>query len=284
VAPPDSLGYVLLLLALMSALAATAITVGLAYLRLRPGLGGGSAALTAMLVIWPLLSLSDGPSRADLRQAYGAEETAWFLLDTPPPRGLLLTSYYQTGFGVWAARLLSGARPDVDHVHRSYLSQPGYVANLVRRNGRLRRIIDGLKRPGDLSYARLQQTAPRRVVLFEFDDDTYGEAMIRHSVPLGPLCRVVPTQERSPAATNAPSAPDRLRTSKRQWRRLEARLSTTAPDPMTRMVLLWAYFLRARYHLRRNDCQAARWSWDKARKLGNPRDPALVKIGRTCGF
>ncbi len=277
---PDSLGYVLLLLALLSALAAVGLMVGLAHLRRRPAFGVVSVVLAASLGLWPISSAIGGVHRVDLRQAYGAEETAHFLLDAPPPGGLLLTSYYQTGFGVWAARLLSGARPDVDHVHRSYLSQPGYVTNLVRRNPRLQKIIGGLTRPAGLSYARLQRTAKGRAVLFEFDDDTYGSAMIAHSVPFGPLCRVRSPNERAPRTDAAHT----LGTSRRQWRRLKARLSTTAPDPLTRMYLLWTHFLRARYHLRRHNCQAARWSWERARTLGNPKDPALVKIGRRCRF
>jgi Protein O-mannosyl-transferase TMEM260-like len=278
---PDSLGYGLLLFALLSALAAASIGVGLVYLHQRPAFRVTSAVLAAFLGIWPLLSVASAVGRADLRQAYDAEETAWFLLDAPPPGGLLLTSYYQSGFGVWAARLLSGARPDVDHVHRSYLSQPGYVANLIRRTPRLRPILGGLKHPGGLNYARLHRTTRQRVVLFEFDDDTYGEAMVKHSTPFGPLCRVNSDDGSSPARANAQ---DLLRTSRHQWHRLKSRQNTAAPDPLTRMYLLWAHYLRARYHVRRRDCRAARWSWDRARKLGNPRDPALLKIQRICRF
>lgn len=276
---PDSLGYVLLLLALLSELAAVALIVGLTFLRSRPPFRVGSLLLAAALGIWPVLSLATAAGRVDLRQAYGAEVTAHLLLDSLPPGGLLLTSYYQTGFGVWAARLLDGARPDVDHVHRSYLSQPGYVANLLRRNPRLGRLLSGLNRPSGLDYARLRGEVSRRAVLFEFDDDTYGETMIRRSVPLGPLCRVLPPGDRPPV----PKPQDR-ETSRQQWQRLEAQLRRTAPDPLTRMYLLWARYLRARYHVRRSDCQAARSSWEKARKLGNPKDPALLDIKRRCKF
>lgn len=274
---PDSLGYVLLLMALLAAMAAVAATVGLAFLGRRPKFRLGSKVLASTLIVWPLFTVATAAGRADLRQAYGAEETAQFLLDAPPPGGLLLTSYYQTGFGVWAARLVDGARPDVDHVHRSYLSQPGYVANLKRRNPRLRALLTGLDRPGSLNHARLRADAERRTVLFEFDDDTYAPPLIRRSVPHGPLYRVLPT---SVHVTN----PGGAGTSQRQWQRLEARLATTARDPLTRMYLLWARYLQARYHVRRGDCRAARPSWIRARKLGNPKDPALLKIQRQCGF
>jgi len=279
---PDSLGYVLLLLALVSGLAAVALIVGLAHLRSRPPFRVASLVLAATLGVWPLFSVVNASRRVDLRQSYGAEVTAHLVVDSPPPGGLLLTSYYQTGFGVWAARLLDGARPDVDHVHRSYLSQPGYVANLVRRNPRVQSLIGGLTRPGDLGHARLQRTARRRVVLFEFDDDTYGEAMIRHSAPLGPLTLVLPPDARHPPS-QAGSSPHG-QASARRWQRLEARLATTGPDPLTRMYLLWARYLRARYHVLRGDCEAARPSWDKARNLGNPKDPALVAMKQRCGF
>jgi len=274
---PDSLGYVLLLLALLSGLAAMAIMLGLAALR-RHRLGRVVSLVTAVaLALTPLLRASAASRRVDLRQAYGAQETAHFLLDSPPPGALLLTSYYQTGFGVWAAHLLDGARPDVDHVHRSYLGQPGYVANVIQRHRRLGRLLTGLHRPGDLGYARLRAEARRRAVLFEFDDDTYGPALIRHSAPYGPLYRVLPPTSRG-------ADPSFQLASRRQWRQLEARLATTAADPLTRMYLLWAYYLQARYHVRRRDCPAARPSYEKARTLGNPKDPALVKLARQCRF
>jgi hypothetical protein len=117
-------------------------------------------------------------------------------------------------------------------------------------------------------------------VLFEFDDDTFGPALVTHSAPAGPLCRVLPGP--------APPAHDRARllaASRGQWQRLESRLArTTAPDRLTRLYLLWARYLNARYHVRRGDCAAARPSWDRALQLGNPRDPALLALGRRCGF
>ncbi len=273
---PDSLGYVLLLLALLSVLAAVAIIVALSYLRRRVPWRLATVVLAAGVGFWPVMMLAGAFHQADLRQAYGAEETAGFLLDAPPPGGVLLTSYYQTGFGVWAARVMDGARPDVDHVHRSYLSQPGYVANLLKRQPRLQPLIHGLKRPGALDYARLRKVAGSRTVLFEFDDDTYGSDMIRLSSPQGPLYRVLSSPRRFTAAQAAAS--------QHQWQRLAARLHTTTDDPLTRMYLLWARYLRARYHVLRGECPAARPSWERARKLGNPKDPALVAIARHCGF
>lgn len=276
---PDSLGYVLLLYGLLVGLASVASIVALGLLRLRARRRWLVQGLAGLLFLWPLLTVASAAGRVDLRQAYGAEETAGALLDASPPGGLLLTSYYQSGFGVWAARILGGARPDVDHVHRSYLRQPGYVANLLAQNPRLRRLLRGVRRPDALDYARLAPVAARRTVLFEFDDDTYGPGLLRNSAPHGPLCRVLLPNARPPAG-----APERVRASGRQWRRLEARLDTTAPDPLTRMYLLWARYLRARYHVLRGDCAAARPSWERARKLGDPRDPALVALAKRCSF
>ncbi len=275
---PDSLGYVLLLLALGSALSAAGVGLGLALLCRRPALRRAAVALSFLLLIWPLVSLGTAWRRVDLRQAYSAEESAELLLDSVPPRGVLLTSYYQSGFGVWAARSLAGARPDVDHVHRSYLSQPGYVANLLCRRPRLRPLIGGLHAPGELDYSRLVRSARGRAVLFEFDDDTFGEDMIQRSVPFGPLCILRP-----PAGAGALEPARVTRASRRQWARLEA-LMGRHPEPLARMYLLWARYLRARYFLLRGSCSAARPSFERAVLLGNPRDPALRAMARRCGF
>ena len=285
---PDSLGYVLLLLAVLSVVAATTLIVGLTTLaRGRPDQRAAqhsrrrwvTVALVVAAGVWPLQALAGSVRRVNLRQAYGAEVTAEQLLDTAPPRALLLTSYYQTGFLIWSARVLDGARPDVDHVHRNYLGQPGYVANLTKRVPRLAALLQGLGKPSDLDYLRLVPEARRRAVLFEFDDDTFGRALIVHSAPLGPLAQMLP-----PAAQPSPRAPSRLQASVHRWHLLEDRLRTTAEDPLTRMYLLWVSYLNARYHLLRNDCAAARRGYDRALGLGNPRDPTLLKLARDCGF
>ncbi len=275
---PDSQGYVLLLFAVGALLAATTLAVALSYLRL-PTLPRALPVIIAVsTVVWPAQALAGSLPRADLRQAYGAEVAAETLLDEAPQHALILTSYYQTGFAVWAARLLGGARPDLDHVHRTFLAQPGFIENQLAREPHLTPLLAGVRGPADLNGARLAPVLHHRAVLYEFDDDTYDAEMIRDSVPDGLWRRLVlPDDPRARVEQDA-------RDARRVWKDLERRLAPDRGDPLTRMWLLWAYYLDARYYVRRNDCAAARFGWARASALGNPNDPMLLRLQRRCGF
>ena len=223
-------------------------------------------------------ALAGSVPRADLRQAYGAQVAAETLLDAAPPRALVLTSYYQSGFAVWAARAIAGARPDLDHVHRTYLGQPGYVENLLARAPHLAPLLRGVDRPAALDAARLAPELARRAVLYEYDDDTIGDDLVRDSVPRGVWRELLPAGD--PRARVRRDAADVARA----LAPLERRLAPHRDDPLTRTWLLWTYYLNARYHLRRHDCAAARYGWSQAVELGSRRDPFLREIERRCRF
>lgn len=275
---PDSAGYVLLGLSCAAALAGAALGAGIHRLE-----GAGRprwvpVALAVGVTLWPLQSLAGAVGRVDLRQAYGAEVAGQTLLDAVPEGGLALTSYYQTGFALWAAQLLSGARPDVDHVHRSFLGQPGYVENRLARTPALAKLLAGVTRPGALDARRLRAESRLRAVRLEFDDDTVGLALVRASLDRGGWLEVL-----------APGDPRADRPQPADWvawqlRPLQRLLRPHLDDPMTRMWLLWVSYLDARYHRLRGECGAARLGWSEARRLGNPGDPMLARLARACGF
>jgi hypothetical protein len=69
----------------------------------------------------------------DLSRERAAEATIGRFLDGAPSRAPLVTSYFQTVFGVWYLRAVEGRRPDVPIVHRHFLAYPGYRDELLRR-------------------------------------------------------------------------------------------------------------------------------------------------------
>jgi hypothetical protein len=260
---------------MVSALAGAGLAAGLAWLERRRALVLALGA--AGLLLLPLHALAGSLRPCDLRQAYGAERATDLGLGAVPPGALLATSNYQTGFRVWAARLLEGARPDVDHVHRSYLGQPGYVANLGRRAPGLAGLLAGLRWPGDLGAARLGSEAARRPVLVEFDDATFDDALLGRTVPAGPFQAVLPAGAAAPAPAAAATG------SEARLAALWAALAPHLDDPLTRAYLLMTAFLDARYHVRRGDCALARPSLERARALGRPDDPLLADLSARCG-
>ena len=83
-------------------------------------------------------------------------------LDATPPRGMLVTSYFQTVFGLWYLRGVEGRRPDVDLVHRHFLVSPGYRDELLRRNPALAPVLG----ERDVNWAQLPAGA---VVEYDLD-------------------------------------------------------------------------------------------------------------------
>lgn len=280
---PDSQGYLLLCLAMLGLLGAVVLSVALSFLGgaqgARPVISRLAVVAAFGAVVWPVQGLAGALPRADLRRAEGAEVMAEALLDSAPNGALLLTSYYQTGFAIWAVRILGGARPDVDHVHRTFLGQPGYVENLLVRRPSLGPLFGGLRWPRDLGARRLGGELSRRAVLFEPDDDTVGPDLLRDSEPWGALRRL-----RAPGDLRArPSEPMR-KIAESRWAELEARLGPHRVDPATRAWLLFAYYMDARANKARGDCASTAFGLARAREVGNPEDPFLRRLARDCAL
>lgn len=108
---------------------------------------------------------------ASLRRGERAEDWARALLDAPP-RAVVVTSYFESAFLVLGLRALEGARPDVTHVDRAALTQPGEKDAARRRDPALGPLLDaGLEVTHPWPTEALRTLAARRPVIVEpFED------------------------------------------------------------------------------------------------------------------
>jgi hypothetical protein len=155
-ANPDAYGYLEVAIALLAVLAGVLPAALFARSRRAAQVGGPSlaaATLLAGLLGFPRVSLADDGHAA---------RTMGGWLGAMPTRAVLITSYFQTVFGVWYLQSVEGARPDVDLVHRHFLPYPGYGDEVRLRSPALAPILG----------ARDVQPAPLgRPLVIEYDLD-----------------------------------------------------------------------------------------------------------------
>ncbi|HEY3359392.1 MAG TPA: DUF2723 domain-containing protein [Polyangia bacterium] len=271
---PDIHGYLGVPLGLGAAAAAAGLG-GLAGAarRRRPPARGLIAAAAAALLALPAMQGARGFGVVDLRAAHGCALIAHGLLDSVPPRGALLTAYFQSAFALWFARGVEGARPDVDWAHLTFLGFPGVADDVVRRAPALAPLV--AVRP--VTPAALAAVAARRPVRLQPDISTGPGAAALLAVD-GLTAEVLADDAaRAAARARVPGAAAAVRAD------LARRLGADAREPQTARYLLYTAYVTARLHCLAGDRAAAAPALAQARALA-PSDPELAALGRACGL
>jgi hypothetical protein len=265
-ANPDAYGYLEPAVALLAAVGAAAAMALVIFLR--PLLRRAIAAVMlvgALVGAWPGWRESARPRFADTDRLAGA------ILEGAPPRATLVSSYFQTVFALWYLRAVEGRRPDVDHVHRHFLSYPGYGEELATRDPTLAPLLGA----HDVAAAALLDRARRAPVLVEYDLDL-DRTLVPHLLPAGPIDQLLG----APPEAAALAAAERAATERIVD--LHARLDRR--EPQTLRALLWLDFLGAARDCGLGRRDPARAAIDRARALlGSVRDPDLEQLARRCG-
>jgi len=150
--------------------------------------------------------------------------------------------------------------------------------NRILRTPSLALLLAGVRHPGQLDARRRRAEARDLAVRLGFDGDTVGPVLVRASLDRSGWLEVHPPND------FRVSRPQATAWAAWQLRPLLLRLLPHLDDPLTRMWLLWVSYLDARYRRLRDECDAARVGWVEARRMGNPKDPMLVRLARACGF
>jgi hypothetical protein len=173
-ANPDAYGYLEAAVALLAA-AACALPAAIAARARAPAARqavlAGSALLSAGAVVCGVLAYPG----VTLAAQDDAARTLDGWLRPAPSRALAVTSYFQTIFGLFYLRSVEGSRPDVDLVHRHFLTYPGYRDELQRR------------RPELAPFLGARDLAPeasiREPLLVEYDIDLPDPLVHRATTP-----------------------------------------------------------------------------------------------------
>jgi hypothetical protein len=157
---PDIRGYLGLCIAALAVLGAAAVGLLLGE-RPRSGvrrLAGATLLLAVLLTTLPRL-----PERS-LASARAADLAGHQLLDSAPPRAVVLTTHFETAFLLSYQRAVEGRRPDLDWAHLGFVRGPGYAERLLAARPALAPLVEA-QLLGVLGPRQL--LADRRPVLVE---------------------------------------------------------------------------------------------------------------------
>lgn len=264
---PDAHGYLALSVALLGPLAV------LPLLGLLPRLGAVAGRRRTLLVgvgllALPALQLAVNEPRCSLAQHWAAEETGRAVLEQPPG-ALLITSYFQTVFQVWSLQATADLRPDVEQLHRNFITQPGYLANLRATQPEVAQLALRWRRAGGERVSDLDRLAQLRPISLEYDLNLSGD-VVQRLWPAGMVLAYRPPRWALPAA-----ALHQQRIAR--WLR-----HVGPPDELeTRRALTWWHYLLARYACRRGLPPLARSHLAQALALA-PQAQGLKTLRARC--
>ncbi|MSP60249.1 MAG: DUF2723 domain-containing protein [Myxococcales bacterium] len=260
---PDVYGYLEPAVAFGSCLAAAG-AMGLCSFARRPGFARALAAA--------MLAATAGAARAlpetSRARFHDADRFFGAALDDAPPRAALVSSYFQTVFGLWYLQGVEGRRPDVEHVHRHFLPFPGYRDEVLRRSPSLEPILH------PHAGRALIALSARRSVLFEYDLETEA-ALLPHLLPTGRIDRVL---------SRPPNDATRAHAETEATERVTAlALEMDIGEPQTLRALLWLHYLEANRSCALGRLAPANAAIGRARALlPIGKDPELEDLARRC--
>jgi hypothetical protein len=259
---PDAYGYLCVSIAFLCPGLAVALAALLQLLARRTRwLSAGLTVGALALLGW---QVSTNLPRADLRRHWAAEETGREL-SRAPPGAVLLTSYFESVFNLWALRAAADLRPDLVLLHRNFLATPGYVEQLRRRAHPLAAAAARWREAGGLTAVDLARL-PRALV--EYDTGLPPDIVGRLQ-PAGLVQRF-----------GAARAGD-LEAHRRRIARWESLIAGELADNETRRAAVWTHYLLASFGCARGDASLYRLHLDRARRLA-PQDRTLDRLDARC--
>ena len=208
------------------------------------------------------------------RGRHASTHVAEWELTELPPRSLVLLSYFQTRFRLWAMDVFYGARPDIVFLDRSFLSFPGHPEEERRRHPELATIIDAPLRAGHPTpVAELKQhKGPLFMQLHQNVDRKAMDVII----PSGPYAKMFPQpNERESART----------IDQRSSAELNSILADPTPSEVSafRTAQLWHDTTRLNLLCFLKQKAWALTIYQKIKKVALD-DPMLLSMGQHCGL
>lgn len=208
--------------------------------------------------------------RCDLRAHWAAEEVSRQMLAHQREGALVLTSYFETIFNLWALRAITDFRADVTVVHRNFIPQPGYVEDLARRVPWVARPARAWKEAGHLLAEDLGRLAAQRPVDLEIGHNLHA-GIVANLRPAGLMQAFGGTTTEEDVARHL-----------RRFAQL-ARAVGPVDELETRRSLTWLHFQLIRFACARGISTLARFHFQQARGLA-PRSLQLAALAKSCGL
>jgi hypothetical protein len=234
-----------------------------------------AAAAVASLVPW---QLGRHAGQATLARAYAADVAARAELEPLPPGAVVLASYFQTSFRLWALRAVDQLRPDVVVLDRSFFTYPGFAEAARARHPDLAPVLAAPLRAGAPTPVT-ELRALGRPVAIELHPNLEPEVE-PWLVPRGAYAWLA-DQPPSPADRRRAEAVDQ-----RERAQFAQALLAAAAEPADRAgareALVWSDFVRGGFYCRVGRVEAGAQALRRAAALA-PQDDTLAALTRSCG-
>ncbi|HJL15619.1 MAG TPA: DUF2723 domain-containing protein [Sandaracinaceae bacterium LLY-WYZ-13_1] len=267
---PDVLGYMMLGLAAVAALAMAFVAALLARIGQRPD-GSPQPIATVLAVVAAVLGLASLRASADEASLASFEATDPFdeeRVRRLPPNAVLVAHRPQTVFRHWSVAASEGARPDVTLVPMPFLEYPGVVEALAERDPDLNELLRGYLLEGELRQPDLQSLAARRPLLVEMDVRVPTE-LFETLVPAGLYYEVVDAGATDTDVLEAAEPHGKVVS------RLYTNLDTDGPlETETAKQLVWLHYVDALYYAAVGAREPARLALERALAI-RPESPEL---------
>ena len=268
---PDILGYLLIPVCVLCLGAARVgpLLVNIIPSRLTVRIGAATVVALTLIgttVFFPIVRWH----RLDMSEYRSAELVAAEQLDRLPPRSIVITELFGSGFNLWAAQTVEGMRPDISHLHFPFVGFPSYVSQVNEAHHDLRGILRSALAHGELDEREISNTAQRRPVYIEPMLQT-PRAIRSFLLPRGLLWEAA--AEPLSLTDVRIAVPDHFA----RWDELIAILGDEAHDEQTRRVLLWRLYVDALLFAQRGERSAADESARRGLALA-PGTPELEQL------
>jgi hypothetical protein len=277
---PDAYGYLAVAVAFLCPGIAVVIAAVAGAVAGTGGRRRGNVAAVAVCCVAglvPLYQVHLNLPRADLSRHWSAEESARQLMRQQPPGALLLTSHFETIFNLWALRVASDLRPDVEVVHRNFLQHEGYLQQLAARHEALLPMARRWKAAGHLSTDDLDRLAAQGPLRLEYDLNL-PRPVVRHLEPAG----LAQAYRRTGDSSWSPRVVATHLAAMERWQRAVLPGAGEALDNQTRRAVVWTNYLVARFACHRGGpAKLVRHHLRAALALA-PSDRLLLELQRRC--
>jgi hypothetical protein len=259
---PDVLGYMMIGLGAVGALAVAFVAAVLARLGQRPS-GAPKPLATALAVVVAALglaSLKASAERGSLARFHATDDFDEERVRRLPANAVVVAHRPQTVFRHWSAAASEGARPDVTLVPMPFLGYPGVVDAVAARDPDVAELLRGYLLEGELRQPDLQSLAARRPLLVEMDPRVPRE-LYETLVPAGLYYEVVDAGATDTDVLDAAEPHGKVVS------RLHAHLGDGALERETKNQLVWLHYMDAVYFAAVGAREPARRAVDRALAL-----------------
>ncbi len=273
---PDILGYFLVPVCVITVGATRLGPLLASVIPAKQTVRVGAATFAALLLITTIgFAALSGFERNNLSSYRNAEIVVTEQLAQIPPRTVLITELFGSGFNIWAAQTVEGARPDVSHFHFPFIGFPSYVQQVYATHPHLQGVLRTALTRGELDERELSALAQRRPVFIEPLLQT-PSGIQPFLLPRGLTWEAV--AEPLGITDLRMATPDHFA----RWDELLAHLGDGAREEQTMRVLLWRLYVDALLFAQRGERDASGEAILRALQL-MPDIPELIELQRALG-